>query len=91
MTPEKRARTICDEFRDAVCVLMRRQNRTQEDVAYTAGISPEHLCRMLRGRESIKILTICRLANALGYNVKLKLIRKMDAENDQSRMDRRPQ
>ena len=91
MTPDERALTICDEFRDAVCVLMRRQNRTQEDVAYTAGISPEHLCQMLRGRESIKILTICRMADALGYDVKLKLIRKEDRENDQSRMDRHPQ
>ena len=82
MTPDERALTICNEFRDAVRVLMRRQNRTQEETAYAAGISAEHLSRMLRGREEIKIMTICRLADTLGYNVKLKLIRKEDREND---------
>jgi transcriptional regulator with XRE-family HTH domain len=64
--------TLLNIIRD-VCLasLASRKHILWEDIAGEAGVEPGNLARLLKGKHVMKVTTLIRLADALGYDVTL--------------------
>ena len=76
-SPEYWEQAPRDDFSDALFMIMNEKNMLQKNVAARAELSPAVICHALNG-DSILLKTMCRIAYALGYRVRIRLERIAD-------------
>lgn len=71
--PEYMARDLASDVMDEAVIMLKAQGLTQSRLAEAMGVSRSHVSKMLNGPPNLTLLSIARLAAALGTRPKIVL------------------